>query len=128
MKRVLALAGTLALAFTMSACGNSTGPVGTWGSGANTDKKPYLKLALGAEQDGKTAGYLTGSDGCNRLAGQWMYQEDKLSLSPQPATQISCDGVDTWLSKMSSVKLDGNKLIVLDEKGDTLGTLDRSGS
>ena len=49
MKRLAALAGSVLLALTISSCGAATGPVGTWGDGYNTDKKPYLELSAPME-------------------------------------------------------------------------------
>lgn len=128
MKRVLALAGILGLAFTMSACGNETGAVGTWGDGYKADKQPYLQLALAAEQNNDSAGYLTGSDGCNRIQGQWLYQGGKLTFPQISATQLKCDGVDTWLSKAASATLDNNTLVLHDSAGKDIGSLDRRDS
>lgn len=128
MKRVLALAGGLALAFTMSACGASTGPVGTWGNGYNTDKQPYLQLAVAQQTGGVSAGYLSGSDGCNRIVGQWAVQDadpNVVQLQHQANTKTSCDGIDTWLSGAAGAKIDGNKMTITDSKGATIGVLDR---
>ncbi|MGA7206266.1 MAG: META domain-containing protein [Specibacter sp.] len=127
MKRVLALAGSLILAFTMSACGASSGPVGTWGDGHNTDKQPYLELSLAAEQTGDQAGYVTGSDGCNRISGQWMYAAGELTFPQLGSTQIGCKDVNTWLSKAKGAKLDGNVLTITDATGAPIGTLKRQG-
>lgn len=125
MKRLAALAGSLLLALTISSCGATTGPVGTWGDGYNTDKKPYLELALGQEQEANKAGFLTGSDGCNRLSGQWMMVDGELTFPQLGGTQMACEGMDTWLSKAASGTLDGDVLTVKDATGATLGTLDR---
>jgi len=125
MKRIAALAGGLLLALSISSCGASTGPVGTWGDGYNTDKQPYLELSLGAEQDGNQAGYLTGSDGCNRLAGQWMLAAGELTFPQMGGTKIACKGIDTWLSQAAGGTVDGNTLTVTDAHGKTIGTLER---
>lgn len=125
MKRIAALAGSLLLALSISSCGAATGPVGTWGEGYNTDKKPYLELSLAAEQNNDKAGYLAGSDGCNRLIGQWVYQDGELTFPQMGGTSMMCEGVDTWLLGAASGVIDGDKLIVKDAKGVTIGTLDR---
>lgn len=125
MKRLAALAGSLLLALTISSCGAATGPVGTWGDGYNTDKEPYLELALGQEQDADKAGFLTGSDGCNRLSGQWMMVGGELTFPQLGGTQMACEGMDTWLSKAAGASLDGDVLTLKDATGATLGTLDR---
>lgn len=125
MKRVLALAGGLLLALSLSSCGAGTGPVGTWGNGYNTDKQPYLELALGAEQDGNQAGFLTGSDGCNRISGQWLLQEGKLTFPQFGGTKMACEGTDTWLSTATGGTLEGDKLTLTDAQGAPIGTLNR---
>ncbi|MBP2412719.1 heat shock protein HslJ [Arthrobacter stackebrandtii] len=127
MKRLAALAGGLLLALTISSCGATTGPVGTWGDGYNTDKQPYLELALAADQDAsfEQAGFISGSDGCNRLSGQWFYAQGELKFQNLGGTLMQCEGVDTWLSKAATAKVDGDTLTVHDATGAELGTLDR---
>jgi heat shock protein HslJ len=127
MKRVLALAGSLILAFTISSCGAASGPTGTWGDGYNTDKQPYLELSLAAEQTGDQAGYVTGSDGCNRISGQWMYAGGELTFPQIGATQMACEGINTWLSKAKGATLSGNTLTITDAAGAPIGTLKRQG-
>jgi len=125
MKRVLALAGSLLLALTISSCGAASGPVGTWGDGYNTDKAPYLELALAAEQGSDQAGYVTGSDGCNRIQGQWMMAGGELTFPQFGSTQMACEGVDTWLSKAKGATLSGDTLTITDANGAVIGKLDR---
>lgn len=127
MKRVLALAGSLLLALTISSCGAASGPVGTWGEGYKVDKKPYLELSLAAEQNTDQAGYLAGSDGCNRLSGQWMMASGELTFPQMGTTQMACDGVDSWLSAATGGTLKGNTLTITNAKGAVIGTLDRRG-
>lgn len=127
MKRLAALAGGLLLALTLSSCGAATGPVGTWGDGYNTDKLPYFEMALAAEKDPgfEQAGFVTGSDGCNRLSGQWYLVEGELTFQQLGGTKMMCEGVDTWLSKAASGVIDGDVMTIKDASGATLGTLDR---
>lgn len=127
MKRIAALAGSLLLALTLSSCGAATGPAGTWGNGYNTDKAPYLELSLGADStaDFENAGFLTGSDGCNRLTGQWFLVDGMLSFSQLGGTQMACEGVDQWLMKAAGGVIDGDVLTIKDAAGLTIGTLDR---
>ncbi|MEO6530304.1 MAG: META domain-containing protein [Specibacter sp.] len=127
MKRLAALTGSLLLALTISSCGAATGPVGTWGEGYKTDKKPYLELALGQEQDANKAGFLTGSDGCNRLSGQWLMLDGELTFPQIGGTKMACEGMDTWLSQAAGGTITGDVLTVTDAKGATLGTLKRRG-
>ncbi|UIK88580.1 META domain-containing protein [Arthrobacter polaris] len=127
MKRLATLAGSLLLALTLSSCGAATGPVGTWGDGYNTDKKPYFEMALAADQDPgfEEAGFVTGSDGCNRLSGQWFLVKGELTFQQLGGTKMMCDGVDTWLSKAASGTIAGDVLTIKDANGVKLGTLDR---
>ncbi|MFC8303544.1 META domain-containing protein [Specibacter sp. NPDC057265] len=129
MKRLAALAGSIFLALTLSSCGSATGPVGTWGQGYNTDKEPYFELSLGADSDSEgnfdQAGFVSGSDGCNRLSGQWFLVGDELSFQQLSGTMMACDGVDTWLSKAAGADIDGDVMTVTDGAGQTLGKLDR---
>ncbi len=125
MKRIAALAGGLLLALTLSSCGAATGPVGTWGEGYNSDKEPYLELALGQEQDADKAGFLSGSDGCNRVSGQWLMIDGELTFPQIGGTQIVCDDVDSWLSKAAGGNIAGDVLTVTDANGAVIGTLDR---
>ncbi len=127
MKRLAALAGSLLLALTISSCGATTGPVGTWGDGYNTDKQPYLELALAAEKDASfdQAGFVSGSDGCNRLSGQWFMAKGDLSFQQLGGTHMACENVETWLSKAATATIDGDVMTVHDAEGKDLGTLDR---
>lgn len=127
MKRLAALAGSLLLALTISSCGAATGPVGTWGNGYNTDKQPYLELSLAAEKDAnfEQAGFVMGSDGCNRLSGQWFLVEGELTFQQLGGTLMACEGVDTWLSKAAGGQIDGDVLTIIDAQGKPIGTLDR---
>ncbi len=127
MKRLAALAGSLLLALTISSCGAATGPVGTWGDGYNTDKMPYLELALAADSDPsfEKAGFISGSDGCNRLSGQWFLTKGELTFQNLGGTMMACEGVDTWLSKAAGGQIEGDVLKVTDAAGVALGSLDR---
>ena len=127
MKRIAALGGSLLLALTISSCGAATVPVGTWGNGYNTDKQPYLELSLGADKspDFEQAGFISGSDGCNRITGQWFLVEGKLSFSQLSGTQMACEGVDQWLTKAAGGVINGDVLSIKDAAGLPIGTLDR---
>lgn len=131
MKRFLLRSAALAMAFAVVSCAatsNDPGanepiesetsvilqdPVGFWGS--KEQGQPWLELA----EDGK----VTGNDGCNRLAGSWNASED-LQFTALASTKMFCEGVDDWLSRAATAKLeDGNKMLVLDADGKELGTL-----
>ncbi|MBO9554809.1 META domain-containing protein [Cellulomonas sp.] len=92
--------------------------VGTWGE-PNTTGKPSLTLA----EDGTA----TGNDGCNQLSGTWEAGDDgSVTFSPFAATQMFCEGVDTWLSMAASATVDGDQLVVLDASDKQIGTLAKS--
>lgn len=127
MKRLAALAGSLLLALTISSCGAATGPVGTWGDGYNTDKLPYLELSLGSDKTEKfdQAGFVSGSDGCNRINGQWFLVAGELSFSQLSSTQMACEDVDQWLTTAVRAEINGDAMTLLNDKGQPVGTLDR---
>lgn len=127
MKRLAALTGSIFLALALSSCGSASGPVGTWGEGYNTDHEPYFELSLGADKDENfdQAGFVTGSDGCNRLSGQWFLTDGELTFQQLGGTKMACEGVDTWLSKAAGASIDGDVMTVTDAAGQALGELDR---
>ena len=123
----LALTGTIlvAAATILTACAANAGtdaaasvdPVGTWGD-ADTSTEPSLALASG--------GVLTGTDGCNRLMGSWSADDDDtITFADVASTRMACEGVDTWLSGLSTASIDGDTLTVYDESGAEIGTLPR---
>lgn len=113
--RGLAIAGVLALALTGCA-GNGADVYGTWGEKANA--KPYLELS----DDGSVA----GSDGCNRMTGNFTVDGDTVTFGQLASTLMACEGVDTWLSKAETATVDGDTMTVFNTKGDEIGTLDRA--
>ncbi|NUL43683.1 META domain-containing protein [Cellulosimicrobium funkei] len=90
-----------------------------WGSGA--PGQPWL----GFEADGR----LHGSDGCNRLMGEWTLTEDRVDFSRLVSTMMYCEGVDTWLNGAVSARLVqdacGDRLEVLKAGGQVIGVLPR---
>lgn len=92
--------------------------VGHWGSTASG--QPNLNI----EDDGT----FSGSDGCNRLSGQGQIDGDEITFGSIASTMMACEGVDTWLGKAATGNVKGDTMTVLDDKGSTIGTLDRSGS
>jgi heat shock protein HslJ len=103
------------VALTLSACGADADPEGDWGSEA--DGQPNLTLA----EDGK----VSGTDGCNRLMTTWEEDGDEIAFGDVAGTLLACVGVDRWLSAMASATVDGDTLVVRNEAGDEIGTLDR---
>jgi len=88
---------------------------GVWGTKA--ERSAFLELS-----DGK----VTGSDGCNGLRGTYEVRDDRLEFSMKAQTLMACPGVDSWLAKLSSARVDGDTLTVYDRDDNEIGTLDRS--
>ncbi|MDN6417308.1 META domain-containing protein [Corynebacterium casei] len=89
--------------------------VGTWGSAA--PGQPQLQIA----EDGS----VTGTDGCNRLAGKWALENEVVIFQQMISTMMYCEGVGTWLSGAASARVHGNALHVYDRAGLEIGTLER---
>lgn len=89
--------------------------VGTWGSA--TPGQPQLQIA----EDGS----VTGTDGCNRLAGKWALENEVVIFQQMISTMMYCEGVDTWLSGAASARVHGKALHVYDRAGQEIGTLER---
>ncbi len=97
--------------------GGDGGAEGTWGKEAQG--MPQLVLA----EDGS----LSGTDGCNRLMGKWTAKDDgTVDFGQVATTMMACEGVDTWLSGLSTGTVEGNVLHVKDTAGKEIGTLDRA--
>lgn len=95
--------------------------VGTWGDPDDADD-PYLEFA----EDGT----VTGSDGCNDLAGTWTIEEEAIVFSELATTLVQCAGVNTWLSAAATAVVepdDDDELAFLNGEGVPIGTLDRDG-
>lgn len=112
-----ALVGSL-LAGCASPAANQSRFVGTWGT-PGTSGSPSLVLAAD--------GTLSGTDGCNRLAGSWQDSNGVVTFPDMLSTMMFCDGVDTWLSRAKSAKLKGeNTLEFSDTSADPIGSLPRN--
>jgi heat shock protein HslJ len=93
-------------------------PTGTWGE--QVRGRPWLSF---------DAQRCTGSDGCNSMAGPWRVTGDgTVDIGPVMMTRMYCEGVDTWLSGMASVRVAGDDLIVFDADGERIGALPRAAS
>ena len=88
---------------------------GTWGT------KPPGQPQLTFQEDGT----VTGTDGCNRLIGEWELSDDKVRLVNLASTMMYCEGVDTWLRNARTVETRGDQLHVFDCDGQKIGTLTR---
>lgn len=92
---------------------------GTWGSSV-VEGEAYLDLAA----DGSA----TGSDGCNRMVGEWRRSAEGVAFSAWSTTRMSCPAVDPWLSLAVAGRLESDHLVLVDKDAQQLGTLARTGS
>lgn len=115
MRRLtIPLAATAALLLALAGCAAEASTAqGEWGSTAQG--KPNLQLL----EDGS----LSGSDGCNRLVGQWSEADGTVEFTNVASTMMACENVDTWLSALATGEVDGGKLVVFNEDGDQIGEL-----
>jgi len=113
----LAAAAGAVLVLATGCSTSATSPVGTWGE--DTSGSPSLTFA----EDGT----VSGTDGCNRLAGSWTQDGDTLDFGGSLiSTLMACEDVDTWLSGITTATVDGDTLTALDADGAALGTLERT--
>jgi heat shock protein HslJ len=112
---LVVLAGTAACTSQGGSSQSSTsGFVGSW-----VAKQP-AQAGLTLKSDGT----LTGNDGCNSLSGTWTESKKAAQFGPMTATKMACEGVDTWLSKATEARQDGETLNIYDSAGDAIGVLD----
>ena len=105
---------------TTSAAAQETNFEGDWK--ADDPEDAYLSFG-DASEDGGT---FTGSDGCNGLIGKFYIDGDTARIDRGPGTLKACPGVDTWLSGIGGVVVDGDTMTVQDSNGENLGTLTRA--
>jgi len=111
-----AVVGAGALLALLGACASTpASPEGTWGSGG--DGEPQLVL--------EPNGVLSGTDGCNRLMGSWQFAGGTVEFGEVATTLMACEGVDTWLAGLSTGRVDGATLRILDADGVEIGSLAR---
>lgn len=115
MLTAAAACGALALALTGCASGEDAA-VGTWEAGDDTG------ASLTLEEDGT----LSGTDGCNRLTGSWEADGDEVSFGKMASTMKACPDMDPWLAQAVTGTVSSDEMVVSDDDGDTLGTLQRS--
>jgi len=87
----------------------------TWGS--EDEGQPHITFA----DDGS----VSGSDGCNELAGSWTLTDDTIATDSLATTLKACEGVDTWLSGFATAVIDGDRLVVSGIDGGKIGELRR---
>ncbi len=114
---MVAAAGAV-LALAAGCSSSAASPVGTWGE--DTPGWPSLTFA----EDGT----VSGTDGCNRLAGSWTQDGDTVNFDGSLiSTLMACEeDVDTWLLGISTATIAIDTLTALDAHGATLGTLEKT--
>jgi heat shock protein HslJ len=118
--RPLVLAAAAVAALTLAACSsggaNEASVVGTWGT-PDAQGEPSLTF----EEDGS----YSGTDGCNRVGGEWNADGSTIDLGNMISTMMYCEGVDTWLVNAGTAELSGDTLTFSDRDGAEIGTLTR---
>ena len=112
-----ALAGGALLLGGCSSPAQATDPlIGTWGTAVQG--KPQLVF--------DTEGNFSGSDGCNRVGGNYTSSETGIDFGPMFSTMMYCEGVDTWLGQATHATLDGKIMSLFDEAGTEIGQLEKA--
>lgn len=122
MAALAGAAGLAAVALLGAACSTdaSDSPepmsvLGAWGRDAPGE--PRLEFT----EDGRFA----GTDGCNRLFGSWEQDGAEVTFGMAGSTMMACQGVDTWLERLHTGRVEGETLLVHNEAGVEIGTLTR---
>lgn len=91
--------------------------VGTWGIADRSH--PHLVIAAD--------GTVSGSDGCNAMAGTWEVDDDgSLEFDDMVMTLMACPGGDQTLNRLDSATVADDLLTVFDDHGAVLATLPRT--
>lgn len=116
--RTALLAAATAVVLTLSACSGATAPriEGVWGD-PDAEGTPSLEF----QADGTYA----GTDGCNRVGGDYTQSENTIDLGMMRSTMMHCEGVDTWLVTATNATLSSGELVFRNEEGTEIGTLTR---
>lgn len=141
MRRVssvlLAGAGAVCLALTLSACGGASAN----GSGTNEQSNDggestmVTETIIGnwtADERGNPHlefaddGTVVGSDGCNGINTTYTVEGDRVILEQFVSTLKACQGVDDWLRGVHEVAVDGDALVVKNDAGTEIGQLQRA--
>ena len=84
---------------------------------AKTQSEPFLVF-------GPAPGRMSGSGGCNRLAGSYEQKGDKLTFGPIASTRMACaqgmeveDALGTALSGTATLRIEGGRLELRDAAG-----------
>lgn len=115
-KFAIALVGASIVAL-MSGCATGVTVAGTWGDAA-VSSEPSLELS----ENGK----LTGTDGCNRLVGEYEASGNTITFKQVASTMMFCEQIDTWLSRLDTATVSGDTMTVFDVDSQEIGTLNRA--
>ncbi|OKX87091.1 META domain-containing protein [Corynebacterium glutamicum] len=107
---LIAVAG-LALA----GCSPQASATGTWRATEPADA--YLEIV--------DDGTLSGSDGCNRLFGDWEKDGSTITFGAIGRTEMYCEGVNDWLSQMHTATVTDATMTIFNEAGSNIGELKR---
>lgn len=104
--------------WTLTALGATATPI------AKTQTEAFLLL-------GEPPGRLSGSGGCNRLAGAYQLAGDKLTFGPIAGTRMACaeglsveDALGAALASTASFRIAGDRLDLLDASGALLAAFE----
>jgi len=90
-------------------------PIGYW---AQSDAPGAPFLFIGSK------GSFSGNDGCNTLTGPWEITDSgDIRFPATVATEMACEGVDTWLSDAVLGRAIGGVMTLESEDGTVLGEL-----
>jgi len=102
--------------WTLTGLGAAGAPI------AKTQTEPFLVF-------GEPPGRVTGSGGCNRLAGRYEQKGDKLTFGPIAGTRMACadgmqveDALGSALSSTTAFRIAGDRLELLDAAGARLAS------
>jgi heat shock protein HslJ len=116
--KIFLVTAALASVFFVAGCAPATTQVsGTWG---DTSQQSSPSLELGAN------GALAGTDGCNRLVGEYQATTDEVIFEQVASTMMFCEEIDTWLSRLSTATVNENTMTIFDKNGVEIGTLTRN--
>ena len=105
------------LVVLLAGCAASSDATGMWGD-PTVSGTPSLELEAG--------GQWSGTDGCNRLSGQWVQTENLIEFSNIASTRMFCLDIDTWLSTATSAEINGDALRFYDAAGNDVGELTKN--
>lgn len=119
LRALLAVTAVATATLSLAACatGGATSVVGSWGQ-VDVQGEPSLVFA----EDGS----FSGSDGCNRLFGEYTVNDGVVEIAPVGSTMMFCEGVDTWLLNAATAIVDGDTLVISDAAEVEIGLLERA--